>query len=180
MLSGKEQAKLNKRKSFYSKLERQIAQSDNDNEKEHFYLINYQKQTIFPEYDDLTLILNDYTEKIKIDKTTVDEHVISIPDLDEGYFLRNMAKDSKIKIFKEETFENANGTIRKGSTGSIDDYNYQSAYNYYIQILEKDEFIKIIEKEKEEPTTYDIPVVTKKVETKRYVKTYRYPRRSKR
>ena len=96
MLSGKEQAKLNKRKSFYSKLERQIAQSDNDNEKEHFYWINYQKQTIFPEYDDLTLILNDYTEKIKIDKTTVDEHVISIPDLDEGYFLRNMAKDSKI------------------------------------------------------------------------------------
>ena len=180
VLSGKEMAKLNKRKSFYSKLERQISQSENEKKDDLYFPIKFHKQIVFPEYDDLTLIINDFAELIKDLDEESKGSSISLPDLDEGHFLKNMSKSGLIELFKEEVFENADGTIRKGSTGSIDDYNYQSAFNFFVKVVDEDKFLKKIEKEKEDPTTYDIPVKTKKIEKKKYVKTYRYPRRRRR
>ena len=174
-LSGKEQAKLNKRKSFYNKLERII-----QNESDKLISIMFHKQAVITEYDDIALVLNDHSELIKDLEDDSKGQSISLPDLDEGYFLKTMAKTGLIEILKEEVFENEDGTLRKGSTGSIDDYNYQSAHNYYVKVLNEKELLTQLEKEKEDPTTYDIPVKHKKIEKKKYIKTYRYPRRRKR
>lgn len=176
-LSGKEQAKLNKRKSFYSKLERQLNHEKNG---EKLFPIMLHKKTIFPEYDDLVLVLDGFSEKLK----NVDEEskgdILSMPDLDEGYFLKQMSKKGFIELFKEEVYENADGTIRKGSTGSIDDYKYQAAYNLYMKVTNETELLTEVGKEKENPTEYNIKTKTKKLEPKKYIKTYRYPRRRKR
>ncbi len=177
VISGKEQAKLNKRKSFYSKFERQIS---NESDQETLIPIMFHKQAIITEYDDMALVLDEFSELIKDIDDDSKSRAISLPDIDEGYFLKNMSKKGLIQLYKEEVFENEDGTIRKGSTGSIDDYNYQSAYNYYVIVLKEKDLLKELEKEKEDPTTYDIPVKHKKIEKKKYVKTYRYPRRRRR
>ncbi len=174
--SGKEQAKMNKRKSFYSKLERQL---NNEKNEEKLFPIMLHKKIIFPEYDDLVLVLDDYSEKLKNVDDDSKGDIISMPDIDEGYFLKQMSKNGYIEIFKQEVFVDANGTIRKGSTGSIDDYKYQSAYNLFMKVSKKKELLNEIGKEKENPTEYNIEIKTKKMETKKYVKTYRYPRKKK-
>lgn len=177
VLSGKEQAKRNKRINFYSRLERLL---QNDSDKEILIPISFHKQAIITEYDDVAIVLDDHTEVIKDVDDDTKSRAISLPDIDEGYFLKNMSKNGLIEILKEEVFENEDGTIRKGSTGSIDDYNYQSAYNYYFKVLKEKEFLAQVEKEKDDPTTYDIPVKMKKIPKKKYIKTYRYPRRRRR
>ena len=176
-LTGKELAKINKRRTFYNKFERLI---QNETEQENLIPIMFHKQAVIAEYDDMALVLNDHSEQIKDVADDSKSRPISLPDLDEGYFLKTMSKKGLIELFKEEVFENEDGTLRKGSTGSIDDYNYQSAHNYYVKVLNEKELLAQVEKEKDDPTTYDIPVKTKKIEKKKYIKTYRYPRRRKR
>ena len=180
-LTGKESAKLNKRKRFYSKFERRIQSLESEEGDVNKYIpIMFKKVATLPEYDDLALLLNDFSEKIEDLSDESKIEAISIPDLDEGYFLKNMSKEGLIKIFKEETFENDDGSARKGSSGSIDDYNYQSAFNFYIQVIKMKEFLTKVGKEAENPTEYDIKVKMKKMPKKKYVKTFKYPRRRRR
>ena len=179
-LSGKEQAKLNKRINFYNKLERQISQLTEENIENTFFPIQYKKKMIFPEYSDLVLILNEYSEELKKLEEDKKGSTVSLPEVDEIHFLEQMSKKKFIKLYKEEVFENRDGTVRKGSTGSIDDYNYQSAFNFYLQVLNQEELQKQVDEEKTDPTTYKIPVKMKKLEKKKYIKTYRYPNRRKR
>ncbi len=179
--SGKELAKINKRKAFYNKFERQLKASLSKNQGDFFFPLSFQNKTSFPAFDDLNLLLRDFSEDLKNLKEESKDQVISLPNIDEGIFLLNQAKDGVIKIFKEETFVNDDGSIRKGSTGSLGNYNYQSAYCYYIQVVNYDALLHTIEKEKEDPTIYEIKVKTKKIQqSKKYLKTYRYPRRFKR
>lgn len=180
-LTGKESAKINKRKRFYNKLERRLQSLESEKASKKLLLpIMFKKVASLPEYDDFTLIINDFSELTEEVSEDSKVEALSIPDLDEGYFLKDMSKSGLIKILKEETFENDDGSARKGSTGSIDDYNYQSAFNFYIQVVKMKELLKKVDKEKEDPTEYDIPVKMKKIPKKKYVKTFKYPRRRRR
>jgi hypothetical protein len=178
-LSGKELAKLNKRKTFYNKFERLIKSMSDEQKMDNLIPLMLLKKLSFPEYDDVTLLFTKHTV-IKDATDEMKEQAISLPFIDEGIFLKNMAEKELIEILREETLENSDGTARKGSTGSIDDYNYQSAFNFYVKILNEKDFSDHVAKEKEEPTTYVIKVKTKKMEKKKYIKTYRYPRRNRR
>ena len=177
IISGKEQAKINKRKSFYSKFERQIKSFQPENLEKTFFLINFQNKTSFPTFDDLTILLKDFSEEIESFEADTQNLPISMQYIEEGMYLKALASENIIKILKKETFENDDGTIRKGSNGAIDDYNYQSAYNFYIQIVQIEKILTSLAKEKESPSLYEIVVKTKKIEQKKYYKTYRYPRK---
>ena len=176
-MSGKEQAKINKRKSFYSKFERQIKSIQPENLEKTFFLVNFQNKTSFPAFDDLTILLRDFSEEITSFEASTKELPISMQYIEEAMYLKALASENKIKILKKETFENDDGSNRKGSNGAINEYNYQSAYNFYIQILQVQDILTSLVKEKENPTIYEIIVKTKKIEEKKYHKTYRYPRR---
>jgi hypothetical protein len=146
------------------------------------------KKFVFPEYDDLSLLFLEYIDlKKENDEETEEteeseneqiefskEGALALPFLDEAYFLVEMIKSNIIELVYQETFENDDGSQRKGSAGSLDAYNYQSAYNWGVRILNFDKLAKTLEKEAEDPTIYTIEVKMKKIiRKKKYAKPWK-------
>ena len=179
-LTGKEQAKINARIKFYSKFERICQKIENDPENNKLISLKMNKSLIFPEYDELSILFSDsYVEpesELNVDELTF----IDLPYYDEGHFLLKASKSKYIKIYRKETFVDDEGNERKGSAGSADTYNYQSAYNWIIDLENTPKLIELLSKETENPTTYNIKPKMKKLERMTYRKAWKPPRRRRR
>ncbi|MFW9995246.1 MAG: hypothetical protein ACFFD4_24635 [Candidatus Odinarchaeota archaeon] len=178
-LTGKEQAKVNKRIMFYKKFERickNIIEQGNEGESEIIPL-SLNKKVSFPEYDDLSLLFKEYSSEVE-DENEIDvtnNRPLVLPFLDDARFLVNASKDNLVKIIRQETDKDDDGSMRRGVSAVDDDtYAYQVAYYWGIQLLDPAKLLELVEKEIEEPTTYVVEVVTKKVpKPKSYRKPYR-------
>ena len=179
LVTGKDHAKFNKRQRFYSKFLRKCNSLSEKEELDSIIPLTMNKKFIFPEYDDLSLLLLEHVsegevdeeESVSADNTTFSKDGnLEIPFIDDGYFLIEKIKSKELELICQETFEDEEGNVRKGSgsgTGN-DDYNYQSAYNFGIRILEADKLSKTLEKEAETPTEYEIEVKTKTIDRRRH------------
>ncbi|MHA2365712.1 MAG: hypothetical protein ACXAC7_17270 [Candidatus Hodarchaeales archaeon] len=178
-LTGKEQAKINKRKKFYNKLERISRKISNDNLQDQVILIEINKKLTFPEYDELSLLFqNDFSDeelKINLDTATT----LSFPYLDDARFLVTASRAKVIKIIRQETFVEDDGSERRGSSGTDDSYNYQSAFNWGFIILNVPKLLERLEKEKENPTTYILKQKMKKIQKQTYQRAWKPPNRRK-
>jgi len=182
LVTGKDLAKFNKRQRFYSKFLRISNNLNEKNKLDTIIPLTMNKKFVFPEYDDLSLLFIDHIEKKQEDEESENSKVIeftkegalALPFIDEAYFLVEMVKSKTIELVYQETYENDDGSQRKGSAGSIDAYNYQSAYNWGVRILDYEKLSKSLEKEAEKPTTYKIEVKMKKIiRKKKYHKPWK-------
>lgn len=153
-LTGKDHAKLNKRKKFYEKLERfynKLIDSD-----ENVVFLSMNKNISFPEFDALSIILNkncvDLEEEIEVEK----KNTLEIVYFEEAHFLLEASKLNLVTICRQETQYNNEGRLRKGLTASKEEYDYQKAFNWGIRLDKKAKFAKSIAKEKLDPTWYDL------------------------
>ena len=135
-LSGKEQAKLNKRKKFYEKFERMLSKE--------VILLSMNKGISFPEFDELSLIFKD-------DFTTLEKEIdfeevksIEIVYYEEAHFLLNLSKLKHLSIFRRETFVDNEGQERRGQSGADDGYNYQAAFNWGVQIIDAKKIVSLL------------------------------------
>jgi hypothetical protein len=174
-LSGKEQAKLNKRKKFYEKLERLSEKFLQNQDLRKIIAFSSNKGISFPEYDDLSLELNnksiEYTEDIDVNEFDT----VEITYLEEAKFLTKNSNSKLYKIFKHETVLDNEGNIKKGKEGSDENYDYQKSYNWGIEILNTEKLLELIRKEKENPTIYDMTPTTAKIQEPVY-RRYSRPR----
>ena len=181
-LSGKEQTKLKTRIRFYTKLERICKQVPQEKLNETLIPISINNKVNIPTFDDATLILEKDTEIETIDAENKMEGVdiLQIPYVEEVRFLTEKSQEHMIKLVRQETFLNDDNTLRKGSSSSNNNYNYQTAYRWGFKILDREKFLETINKEKEHPTAYAVEIKMKKLETNvRYRKAWRPPQRKK-
>lgn len=182
-LSGKEQAKINTRIRFYTKLERVCKQIPQEKLTETFIPIGINNKVNIPTFDDITLILEKDSKITNINSDfKIDEgDILQLPYLDELHFLVEKSHAHLIELARQESFVNDDMTLRKGSSNNNDSYNYQPAYRYGFKILDLEKFLIEITKEKQAPKTYEIEVKMKKIETNvRYKKAWQPPQRRKR
>ena len=180
-LTGKEQVKLNKRKKFYHKFERLGAKLLKENRSDQFILLTMNKKITFPEYDDLTLtIQNNFSEDPDREIDIENVPSLALPNLDEARFLVDASRAKVLQIIRQETFVTDDGSERRGSSGSDESYKYQSAFNWLFQLLDIPKLLKRLEKEKEDPTTYNVKQIMKKIEKPRYQKAWKPPSRRRR
>ena len=85
-----------------------------------------------------------------------------------------------MKIIQRETAINNEGTERRGQSGADDSYNYQAAFNWGVQVLDKKELLTLLETEKKNPTEYDLTPKIAKIQQPIYRKTRRFVRKRKR
>ncbi len=171
-LSGKDQAKLNKRKKFYERLERLVTN--------RVIVISMNKGISFPEFDELSKIFQDDHLKFEDDIEFDELKSIEIVYYEEAHFLLNATKSKHLNILRRETIVDNEGNERRGQSGVDEGYNYQAAYNWIIQIKENNKILALLEKEKEEPTIYDLTPEKAVIQEPFYRKAYRMPRRRKR
>ncbi len=182
-LSGKEQAKINKRKKFYNKFERLCSNFLEQDRTEEIILLALNKQITFPVYDDLSILFQDKFTEIDEEFNVEDATFLSLPFLDDGRFLFKAAKSKLLKIIRQETKKESDGSLRKGygKQEDSDDYNYQAAYIWGIQISNMSKLLELLAKEKENPTEYIVEEKTEERlgQRKRYRRAWR-PRRRRR
>ncbi len=147
-LSGKEQAKLNKRKKFYSKFTRLIG--------EEIILLSMNKGISFPEYDDLSKVLQEDYEEYESEINYEEVKTLEIVYLEEAHFLVNAVKSQLVKVIRRETTIDNEGFDRRGQSGADDSYHYQAAFNWGVQVVDGEVFKNLLEKEMENPTLYDL------------------------
>lgn len=153
-LTGKELAKINKRKKFYVKLESFYNRiQENDNPK-IFLMMN--KKNSFPEFDSLSKILANNFVELDDDIEMKDHRSIEIVYFEEAHFILDSSKSELLKIYRRETKFNSDGELRKGSSSENDDYNYQAAFNWAIGFDKNEKLAEILAKEKLDPTEYDL------------------------
>ena len=179
-LTGKEQAKINNRKKFYIKFERICQKMIKDSETDQLISLRMNKTFIFPEYDELSILLSNSVIKPESELNFDESTPIDFPFYDEAHFLVKASRLKIIKIFRKETFVDDEGNERKGSAGSTDTYNYQSAYNWGLKIENIPKLTELLSKELESPTTYIIKPKMKKMEKMTYRKAWKPPRRRRR
>ena len=193
LVTGKDHAKFNKRQRFYNKFLRLVNNLKENDELESIISLTMKKKSVFPEYDDLSMLFLDLvSDQEEGDDTEQDSSepvekidfskgkTLEMPFIDEGYFIVNNVKEEILDLVYKETFENEDGGQRKGSAGSLEAYNYQSAYNWGLMILDYDKLVKSLKKEADEPSTYKIEVKMKKIERKRKYKKPWKPFRTRR
>ena len=177
-LTGKEQAKSNKRKKFYEKLERFYDRFQESDDQVIFLSMN--KKHSFPEFDGLSKILNknfvEFDKGIKIK----DSKSIEIVYFEEAHFLLENSKSNFIKICRRETKFNNEGKLRKGVSSSNEDYDYQTAYNWAIKMDRNEKFAEILANEKLDPSKYDLTPPKAVILESIHYKSKRPPRRKRR
>ncbi|MHA2172064.1 MAG: hypothetical protein ACXAB7_19510 [Candidatus Kariarchaeaceae archaeon] len=171
-ISGKEQAKLNKRKKFYEKFNRLIG--------EDLILISMNRGISFPEYDELSKIFQEDYSKNESEINFEEIKSIEIVYLEEAHFLLNASKSKHLKIIRRETTVDNEGTDRRGQSGADDSFNYQAAYNWGVQVIDKKGVLILLEKEMENPSEYDLTPKVAKIQEPVYRKTRRFVRKRKR
>ncbi|MHA2030945.1 MAG: hypothetical protein ACW99A_05825 [Candidatus Kariarchaeaceae archaeon] len=171
-LSGKEHAKLNKRKKFYEKLERML--------RHNVILLSMNKGISFPEYDELSKIFKDDFTKFDEEINFEELKSIDIVYYEEAHFLLNAAKSELLGIHRRETFVDNEGNERRGQSGADEGYNYQKAFNWGIQVKDDKNLLKLLENEKEEPSEYDLTPEAAVIPEPFYRKSWKPPRRRRR
>ncbi|MCE7736963.1 MAG: hypothetical protein GPJ54_18910 [Candidatus Heimdallarchaeota archaeon] len=168
-LSGKEQAKLNKRQKFYEKLIRLVDKK--------VILLKMNKGISFPEFDELSIIFKEDFVKFE---SEIDFEVIKFIEIvyyEEAHFLRNASKSKLLNIFRRETFVDNEGNERKGQSGEDDSYNYTAAFNWGVEIKDAKKLLTLLEKEKDEPTVYDLTPKAAIIPEPIHRKSWKPPRR---
>ncbi|MHA2251849.1 MAG: hypothetical protein ACXAD7_15910 [Candidatus Kariarchaeaceae archaeon] len=168
-LTGKEHAKLNKRKKFYGKLERLL--------NEQIILLSMNKGISFPAYDDLSKVFQEDFLKYESEINYEEVKSIEIVYLEEAHFLLTAAKSKHLKIIRKETMVDNDGFDRKGQSGADDSYNYQAAFNWGVQIIDVKGLLPLLKKEKESPTSYDLTPKMAEIQDPVYRKTRKPARR---
>ncbi|MCY3413390.1 MAG: hypothetical protein INQ03_17250 [Candidatus Heimdallarchaeota archaeon] len=177
-LTGAEHAKLNKRKKFYERLERYCERNKDEEVIEIFLGMN--KNYIFPDFDDLSLVLKEKFEKYDPEINIDDFKTIEIAYLEEAHFLQGCSQKGLITILQSETKFNSDGSKRKGANADDEDYNYQAAFFWGIRIDKFDKLIELLEKEKEEPSYYDLTPDMAEIQEPIHYKSKKPPRRRRR
>ena len=168
VITGKEQAKINQRQRFYNKFLRKCISLSEKNELDTIIPLTMNKQFVFPEYDDLSLLFMEVVKENDVENEVfTKDDALALPFLDEGYYFAEKVKSNEIELLFQETLEDEDGAPRKGSTGAVDDYNYQKAYNWGFRILNAETLKTSLEKEIETPTEYKIVIKMKKIPHKR-------------
>lgn len=168
-LSGKEQAKLNKRLKFYEKLVRFADKK--------LVLIKMNKGISFPEFDELSIIFKEDFVKFESEIDFEEIKSIEIVYYEEAHFLLNASKSKLLSIFRRETFVDNEGNERKGQSGADESYNYTAAFNWGIEIKDVKKLLVLLEKEKVEPTTYDLTPKAAIIPVPIHRKSWKPPRR---
>ena len=171
-LSGKDHAKLNKRKKFYEKFERML--------RNEVILLSMNKGISFPEFDELSLVFKDDFTDFESEIDIEEIKSIEIVYLEEAHFLLNLSKLKHLNIFRRETFVDNEGQERRGQSGADQDYNYQAAFNWGVKINDAKKIVALLKKEQEQPTYYDLTPEAAVIQEPIYRKAYRLPRRRKR
>jgi hypothetical protein len=134
----------------------------------------------FPEYDILSKVFEDVNKTIE-DEIEVEElDSLEIAYIEEAHFLVNMVKSKNLEIIKKETFVDSDGQDLKGVSGSDESYNYQSSYNWLVRVTHLKELLEVLEKEKNEPSEYDLTPEKAVIPEPFYRKHYKFKRRRKR
>jgi hypothetical protein len=179
-LTGKEHAKLNTRKKFYDKLGRICQRIQNNTISDQIILLSMNKSFTFPQYDELSLTFQDDHKVTQDDIKHDDSLSIALPFIDEAYFLVKSSRAKLLNVLRKETLVDDAGNERKGTTSTDDSYNYQAAYNWGVELKDISKLLPLIEKERENPTTYNMKVIMKKLEKMTYRKAWKPPRRRRR
>lgn len=181
-LTGKEQAKLNKRKKFYKKFERLGEKLLKENHSDQIILLTMNNKRSFSEYDDLYLVIqNDFSDDPDREEINL-ENVpsLALPFLDEARFLVTASRAKVLQIIRQETFVKDDGSERRGVSGSDESYSYQPAYNLVFQLLDIPKLLKKLKIEKEDPATYQVKQIMKIIDKPTYRKAWKPPSRRRR
>lgn len=180
-LTGKEQAKINKRKKFYNKFERLITKLLKDNRNDQIILMTMNKKITFPEYDDLTLTFqNDFSEDPDLEIDIENIPSLALPFLDDARFFVAASREKVLVLIRQETFIKDDGSERRGSSGSDESYKYQSAFNWVFRLTNIPKLLKRLEIEKDDPTDYQVKQIMKKIDRPYYQKAWKPPSRRRR
>ncbi len=177
-LTGKELAKINKRKKFYDKLENLYNRSEEGKDQIIFLTMN--KKNSFPEFDELSKILNKNFVELDQEIEMKGSRTLDIVYFEEAQFLLDASKSEILKIYRRETKLNAEGELRKGSGSTEGDYNYQAAYNWAIEIGKNEKLAETLAKERVNPTVYDLTPAKAVILDPIHYRSKKQPRRKRR
>jgi hypothetical protein len=177
-LTGKELAKINKRKKFYEKLERFYNRLEDDDEEVIFISMN--KNFSFPEFDDLSKVLTKNFVELDQEIKMEDSKSIDMTYFEEAQFLLETSESKLLIILRGETKFDSDGNLLKGATSTSDDYNYQSTFNWAIKLIKNEKFGKMLAEEKINPTEYDLTPPKAVILDPFHYKSKKQPRRKRR
>ncbi len=177
-LTGKELAKINKRKKFYDKLENLYNRVEEGKEQVIFLTMN--KKNSFPEFDGLSKILTNNFVELDKEIEMKGSRTIEIVYFEEAQFLLDASKSEILKIYRRETKFNTEGELRKGSGSEDGDYNYQAAFNWAIGIQKNEKLTETLAKERVNPTEYDLTPAKAVILDPFHYRSKKQPRRKRR
>jgi hypothetical protein len=134
----------------------------------------------FPEYDDLSKVFEDHNKKFESDIDIEKLDSLDIAYIEEAHFILQSSESNNVDIFRKETYVDSEGQDLRGVSGADESYNYQSSFNWIIQVVNKEKLLQILEKEKESPSEYDLTPEKAVIPEPFYRKHYKFKRRRKR
>lgn len=134
----------------------------------------------FPEFDELSIIFKEDSAKSEDEINFEEIKSLEIVYWEEAHFLRDVSRLKHLNLLRRETFVDNEGNERRGQSGADDGYNYQKAFNWVVQIKDAKKILKLLEKEKVEPTVYDLTPPAAIIQEPIYRKSWKLPRRRKR
>jgi hypothetical protein len=169
-LTGKEMAKINTRKKFYKKFERlcQIAK-EKDEENQTIIPLSYKKTKAIEEFDEFSRLFERVFNKSE-EPIDMEHQILDVPFLEDGVFILKAAQDKLLEIIRHETYQDDHGNPRKGRLENDESYQYQSAFYWAMSLNPKniEKVLDLLEKEKEDPTDYDMTIRTQKIKRRKH------------